>query len=143
LQNSYAALFILRCIQSTGSSGAIALGFGVVADISTSSERGSYMGIVGAGTMMGPALGPVIGGILAQFLGWRSIFWFLVIIAGCFLIPFMLTVPETGRNVVGNGSVPPQVGRFLFLTVPNFVPTQVSWRRGYQVIADCPVRVGT
>lgn len=54
LQNSYAALFILRCMQSTGSSGAIALGFGVVADISTSSERGSYMGIVGAGTMMGP-----------------------------------------------------------------------------------------
>lgn len=108
LQNSYAALFLLRCLQSTGSSGAIALGFGVVADISTSAERGSYMGMVGAGTMMGPAIGPVIGGILAQFLGWRSIFWFLVILSGCFLIPFALTVPETGRNVVGNGSVPPQ-----------------------------------
>ena len=108
LQNSYAALFTLRCLQSTGSSAAIALGYGVVADISTSSERGSYMGIVGVGAMMGPSLGPVIGGILAQFLGWRSIFWFLVIIAGCFLVPFTLTVPETGRNVVGNGSVPPQ-----------------------------------
>ena len=108
LQNSYTALFILRCLQSSGSSGAIALGYGVVADISTSSERGKYMGMVGAGTMMGPALGPVIGGILAQFLGWRSIFWFLVIIAGAFLVPYTLTVPETGRNVVGNGSVPPQ-----------------------------------
>ena len=108
LQNSYAALFILRCMQSTGSSGAIALGYGVVADISTSSERGKYMGIVGAGTMMGPALGPVIGGILAQFLGWRSIFWFLVIVAGGFLVLFTLTVSETGRNVVGNGSIPPQ-----------------------------------
>ena len=108
LQNSYGALFVLRCLQSTGSSGAIALGYGVVADVSTSSERGKYMGIVGAGTMMGPALGPVIGGILAQFLGWRSIFWFLVIVAGGFLVPFTLTVPETGRNVVGNGSVPPQ-----------------------------------
>lgn len=108
LQNSYAALFVLRCLQSCGSSGAIALGYGVVADISTSSERGKYMGIVGAGTMMGPAIGPVIGGVLAQFLGWRSIFWFLVIISGLFLIPYILTVPETGRNVVGNGSVPPQ-----------------------------------
>ena len=107
LQNSYAALFILRCMQSAGSSGAIALAYGVVADISTSSERGSYMGIVGAGTMMGPTLGPVIGGILAQFLGWRSIFWFLVIVAAGFLIPFILTVPETGRNVVGNGSILP------------------------------------
>ena len=108
LQNSYAALFILRCLQSTGSSGAIALGFGVVADVSTSAERGKYIGLLGAGTMMGPAIGPVIGGVLAQFLGWRSIFWFLVIISGAFLVPYALTVPETGRNVVGNGSVPPQ-----------------------------------
>ncbi|CAD6446296.1 b3dcaffd-9da6-4130-97fc-094be0ca55b4 [Sclerotinia trifoliorum] len=108
LQNNYAALFILRCLQSCGSSGAIALGFGVIADVSTSAERGSYMGLVGAGAMMGPAIGPVIGGILAQFLGWRAIFWFLVILAAVFLIPFTLTVPETGRNVVGNGSIPPQ-----------------------------------
>ncbi|KAM3074603.1 hypothetical protein ACMFMG_008033 [Clarireedia jacksonii] len=108
LQNSYAALFILRCLQSSGSSGAIALGYGVVADVSTSAERGAYVGIVGAGTMMGPALGPVIGGILTQFLGWRSIFWFLVILAGVFLVPYALTVSETGRNVVGNGSIPPQ-----------------------------------
>ncbi|CZS89277.1 related to dityrosine transporter [Rhynchosporium agropyri] len=108
LQDSYAALFILRCLQSTGSSGAIALGFGVVADVSTSSERGKYIGLLGAGAMMGPALGPVIGGVLTQFLGWRSVFWFLVIIAGLFLVPYALTVPETGRNVVANGSVPPQ-----------------------------------
>jgi sugar phosphate permease len=60
LQNSYAALFILRCLQSTGSSGAIAMGYGVVADLSTSSERGSYMGIVSAGTMLGPGKIPKI-----------------------------------------------------------------------------------
>ncbi|RDW69601.1 hypothetical protein BP6252_08621 [Coleophoma cylindrospora] len=120
LQDSYVALFILRCMQSAGSSGAIALCYGVVADISTSSERGSYMGIVGAGTMMGPSVGPVIGGILTQFLGWRSIFWFLVIIASLFLIPFALTVPETGRNVVGNGSVPPQGWNMTFFEYLRF-----------------------
>ncbi|OBT56534.1 hypothetical protein VE04_03312 [Pseudogymnoascus sp. 24MN13] len=107
LQNSFPALLVLRCIQSAGSSGGIALGYGVVADISTSSERGSYVGIVGAGTMLGPALGPVIGGILAQFLGWRSIFWFCFIFSAVWLVPYIITVPETGRNVVGNGSVPP------------------------------------
>lgn len=107
-------------MQSTGSSGAIALCYGVVADISTSSERGSYMGIVGAGTMMGPSVGPVIGGILTQFLGWRSIFWFCAIIAACFLIPFALTVPETGRNVVGNGSVPPQGWNMTFFEYLRF-----------------------
>jgi MFS family permease len=44
LQDNYAGLFLLRCLQSTGSSGAIALGYGVVADVSTSSERGTYIG---------------------------------------------------------------------------------------------------
>ncbi len=107
LQNKYAALFILRCLQSTGSSGTVALGSGVVADIASSGERGKYMGFTQFGPMTAPAIAPVIGGILSQFLGWRSLFWFLTIMAVVYLIPFGVTFLETGRNVVGNGSVPP------------------------------------
>jgi len=107
LQHSFVALLILRCLQSTGSSGTVALGSGVVADISTSSERGTYMGWATSGILIGPALGPVLGGILAQFLGWQSIFWFLTILCAVFMIPFVTLFPETARNVVGNGSVPP------------------------------------
>jgi MFS family permease len=106
--DSFAALLVLRCLQSSGSSGTIALGSGVVADIATSAERGVWMGWATSGPMVAPALAPVLGGIFTQFLGWRWIFWFLVIAAGVFVVPFALTFPETGRNVVGNGSVPPQ-----------------------------------
>ena len=45
LQNQYAALFVLRCLQSTGSSGTVALGNGVVGDVASSGERGRYMGL--------------------------------------------------------------------------------------------------
>jgi MFS family permease len=45
-------------------------------------------------------------GILAQYLGWRSIFWFLAIFGGTLLIIFAIFFPETCRNVVGNGSIP-------------------------------------
>ncbi|KKK19612.1 hypothetical protein ARAM_006409 [Aspergillus rambellii] len=107
LQNSYAALMILRCIQSAGSSGTISFGYGVIADIATPAERGTYIGPMAAGVMVAPALGPVIGGILAKFLGWRSVFWFLVIISGGFLVVFVLLVPETARRIVGDGSVLP------------------------------------
>jgi predicted MFS family arabinose efflux permease len=58
--------------------------------------------------MIAPAIAPVIGGLLADFLGWRSIFWFLVIMAAVYLIPLLVAFPETARSVVGNGSVPPQ-----------------------------------
>ncbi|KAF2637483.1 MFS general substrate transporter [Massarina eburnea CBS 473.64] len=108
LQDSYAALFILRCVQSSGSSATIALGNGVVADIATSSERGTWMGYVTSGPMIAPALAPILGGLFADFLGWRAIFWFLVIMSVVYMIPFLIAFPETGRNVVGNGSIPPQ-----------------------------------
>ena len=107
LQNSYAALLVLRCLQSSGSSGTIALGAAMVADVTTSAERGLYMGFVMSGPMIGPAVGPILGGVLSQFLGWRSIFWFLTILTAAYLVPFLATVPETGRNVVANGSLPP------------------------------------
>ena len=108
LQHSYAALLVLRCFQSSGSSGTIALGNGVVADITSNSERGIYMGLVMCGPMIGPAVGPVLGGIFAEFLGWRAIFWFLVIMAVVFLIPFVIAFPETARAIVGNGSIKPR-----------------------------------
>ncbi|KAL6234825.1 hypothetical protein BDW75DRAFT_251286 [Aspergillus navahoensis] len=108
LQNSYPALLVLRCLQSAGSSGTVSFGYGVIADIVTPAERGSYVGPMAAGVMLAPALGPVIGGSLAKFLGWRSVFWFLVIVAGGYLVSYALFVPETARNVVGDGSLMPR-----------------------------------
>jgi multidrug resistance protein len=89
LQTNYVALLILRMVQAVGCSAAIALAFAIVSDISTSAERGKYMGYAGAGILCGPAFGPTIGGILAQYLGWRSIFWFLAIFSGVLLIIFV------------------------------------------------------
>ena len=108
LQDNYAALFVLRAMQASGSSVTVAIGNGVVADVVTSAERGSYIGWVQAGTNFGPALAPVIGGLLAQFLGWRAIFWFLLICGAVYLSVYIIFVPETGRDIVGNGSIPPR-----------------------------------
>ncbi|KAJ4479024.1 major facilitator superfamily domain-containing protein [Lentinula aciculospora] len=107
LQDSYVALMILRCLQSAGSSATIALGSAVVADIVTRAERGSWVGYAGLGISLGPALGPTIGGLLDQFLGWRSIFWFLLILGSVLLAIIFALLPETARAVVANGSVKP------------------------------------
>src|SRR3569833_1457858 len=56
LQRSYPALLVLRMLQSAGSSGTLALGFAVAADVSVSAERGKYMGYIGAGINFGPAI---------------------------------------------------------------------------------------
>jgi multidrug resistance protein len=107
LQSNYAALLVLRALQSTGSSGTIALGNAVMADIATPAERSGYISYVLAGIMVGPAIAPTLGGILTQFLSWRWLFWILAIACGSYLILYTLFMPETCRKVVGNGSIPP------------------------------------
>jgi MFS family permease len=107
-QRSYAALLVLRCVQSSGSAATVALSQAVVADISTRAERGKWIAYAGMGIMLGPAIGPLIGGLLDTYLGWPSIFWFLAIFSGTMLIITICFLPETCRAVVGNGSVPPQ-----------------------------------
>ncbi|OGM47737.1 MFS efflux transporter [Aspergillus bombycis] len=106
LQHSYPMLLVLRAIQSSGSSGTVALASAVAADIITSAERGTYMSITSLGNILAPALGPLIGGVLSEYLGWQSIFWFLAISSTVFFIPLVLFFPETCRTIVGDGSIP-------------------------------------
>lgn len=102
---NYATLLVLRCLQSTGSASTIAIGSGVVRDITTRAERGGFMGIFQAGLLVPVAVGPVIGGALAGSLGWRSIFLVLAIYGAVFLAALFVLLPETLRSVVGNGGV--------------------------------------
>ena len=107
LQTNYAALMVLRCLQSAGSSGTVALAQGVVADVATSAERGTYVGLASVTSIVGPILGPILGGVISQYAGWHWIFWFLTIATGVYFIPFLLFFPETCRKVVGDGSIYP------------------------------------
>ncbi|RFU79725.1 major facilitator superfamily domain, general substrate transporter [Trichoderma arundinaceum] len=136
-QSSYPALFILRCLQSSGSGGTYALNSGVIADISTTAERGKYMGAAQSGIMLGPAIGPILGGVLAEYLGWRSIFWFLTICGSIYLIIFAITFPETARKVVGNGSIPPTAWWSRSL-LNEFARRKAAAEKGNNTAASAP-----
>ncbi|KAL4892505.1 citrate synthase [Aspergillus ambiguus] len=110
LQHSYPALLILRGLQSCGSSGTVALASAVAADVATSAERGSYMGITSLGNIVAPSLGPILGGVLSEYFGWRAIFWFLAF-SSALLLPnplatlrLLLELP-TGLILLCNGIV--------------------------------------
>ena len=106
VQNSYAALMVLRCLQSAGSSGTVALASAVATDITTSAERGSYVSWAAAAPMLAPSIGPIIGGHLAQYAGWHSIFWFLLALTSVVAVPMIIFFPETCRKIVVDGSIP-------------------------------------
>ena len=55
--------------------------------------------------MLGQAVGPIFGGLLAQYLGFHSIFIFLFILAALAVLLIILFLPETLRSIAGNGTV--------------------------------------
>ncbi|KAF3760010.1 MFS general substrate transporter [Cryphonectria parasitica EP155] len=104
LCHTYKELMGFRILQSVGASPTIAIASAVVADIVTSAERGSYAALVALPVIFAPTLGPVIGGLLTQYLGWRSIFWFLLIVGAFTFFMVLVFFPETCRFIVGDAS---------------------------------------
>lgn len=81
------------------------------------------------GSFLGQTIGPIIGGLLNQFLGWRSIFWFLVIFSGAIFLTFLIFFPETCRAVVGNGTIPAQKWNMSLSQArprPQFLPRNAN-----------------
>ena len=103
-QDSYVALLVLRALQSFGSSAAIAVSYGVVADVCVPSDRGKMVGPISSAQSLGLCIGPVIGGWVAwKSRGYGWVFWVLVIVSGVLVAVAGAFLPETARNVVGNG----------------------------------------
>ncbi|KAL4968580.1 major facilitator superfamily domain-containing protein [Aspergillus stella-maris] len=106
-ESNYAALAVLRGLQSMGGSAVMSLAYAVAADISPRSERGRILGPMLASTNLGPCVGPVVGGGAILASGnplWC--FWALLIFGGSSLLLIGWTLPETARVIVGNGAVP-------------------------------------
>jgi EmrB/QacA subfamily drug resistance transporter len=64
-----------RVIQGIGSALAMVTSMAILTSVFPREERGSALGLTVASVYTGLSLGPFLGGLLTQHLGWRSIFW--------------------------------------------------------------------
>lgn len=104
---AYWLLVFLRCVQAGGIAPVIAINSGISGDVCTASDRGGFVGVVSGMLLVGQAFGSLLGSGLISRWGWRAIFVFLAIGAGITFVFIFLLLPETGRSLVGNGSVVP------------------------------------
>lgn len=72
------SLIIFRVIQGIGTAMIFVTALAIITSVFSPGERGKAIGINVAAVYVGMSLGPVLGGIITQYLGWRSLFALMV-----------------------------------------------------------------
>ena len=93
MSHSFALLLVGRVIQGIGTGVITPLVFNIILENVPMAHIGKYMGF---GTMilsLAPAFGPIFGGVVAYYLGWREIFLLVLPVAFVSLVISIKTVP--------------------------------------------------
>ncbi len=72
------SLIAFRVIQGIGTAMVFVTALAIVTSVYPPQERGKAIGFTIGAVYTGLSLGPVLGGIMTQYLGWRSLFYFMV-----------------------------------------------------------------
>ena len=75
MANSATMLISFRVLQGIGGAMLAGTAVALLTTVFPANERGKVLGINVAATYIGLSVGPVLGGVLTQHLGWRSIFF--------------------------------------------------------------------
>lgn len=86
-----------RLLQGVAGAGLAPTAQAVLMTIYPREERGHAMAIFGVGAMMGPIIGPTVGGYLTEVLDWRWNFFINLPVGILALIGAWLFLPETKR----------------------------------------------
>jgi DHA2 family multidrug resistance protein len=98
LSQSLVQIVGFRLLQGFFGAALVPLSQGILLDIYSAEERGSAMALFGVSVMVGPVLGPVIGGWLTDNISWRWVFYINLPIGLLAFAGIVIFVVETGRD---------------------------------------------
>jgi EmrB/QacA subfamily drug resistance transporter len=133
-------LLVSRAIQGIGGSAIFATSVAILTSSFPLEERGKVLGINTASVYLGLSLGPVLGGILTQYAGWKSIFLIssittVIIIAGALWKLRESTDQQPGKFDI-TGSIIYMLALVLIMYGVSQLPDSVSyWFIGFGIAA--------
>ena len=95
----YFPLFLLgRFIQGAGACGTLVSVFAIVRDTYTHDRLVHTMGVVMAMVGICPALAPLLGSVLTEWMGWQASFYFLAFIGLFYFLCIRLFFVESQKK---------------------------------------------
>ena len=98
MAQSLPQIVLFRILQGMFGAALVPLSQSVLIDIYPPERRGSAMALFGVAVMVGPILGPVLGGWLTENYTWRWVFYINLPIGALALLGIITFLPDTERN---------------------------------------------
>ncbi|KAF2397123.1 MFS general substrate transporter [Trichodelitschia bisporula] len=89
------SFFVFRILTAFQGTCFLIVGSSCIGDIYKPTERATAIGWFMSGTLIGPAFGPVLGGIIVTYRSWREVFWLQTALAGLGVVLVAFLLPET------------------------------------------------
>lgn len=93
-------MIAFRFLSGLGGSAPLALGGGVLGDLFNAEERGRAISIYSLAPLLGPAVGPIAGGFIAEHTTWRWVFWSTTIADALIQVSGLFFLQETYAPVL-------------------------------------------
>ncbi|WP_027859680.1 MFS transporter [Marinobacterium jannaschii] len=94
-------LLVVRLLQGLSSSMVFGTAMAIVSSVFADSSRGTALGLTSTSVYLGLTCGPLIGGWLTEYSGWRSVFWGpvpLIIIAVLLVVVNVRLAKKEGKK---------------------------------------------
>ncbi|KAI9701742.1 MAG: hypothetical protein M1820_006370 [Bogoriella megaspora] len=88
-------MFAFRFLSGLGGSAPLAIGGGILSDCFRAEERGKAIAMYSLAPLLGPAVGPIAGGFIAETVSWRWVFWSVCIADALIQISGLFFLQET------------------------------------------------
>jgi EmrB/QacA subfamily drug resistance transporter len=140
---STAWLLAARCAQGLGAALLSATSTALVTEAFPPAERGKALGLNVTAVYLGLALGPVLGGLLTEQVGWRSIFYVNIPVAAASLVwGWRLTTERHTERRKPTGLDVPGVGLLVGALAAGMVGVSLAPVWGWTTVPSLVLLVG-
>jgi MFS transporter, DHA2 family, multidrug resistance protein len=140
LSQSLVEIVLFRILQGVFGAAVVPLSQAVLVEIYPAEQRGTAMGLWGLAVMVGPVLGPILGGWLTDSYSWRFVFYVnlpIGILAFVGLATFLPKIQSGGARAkldwLGFGALSLAIGAFQILLDRG---EQLDWFGSGEIIIE-------